>query len=327
MTVIQNTVRDPAGRAVAGAAVRIRLIAGDAPGTPGYTSTGTVLGAYTATAGLDGTWSVDLPANTTITPDDTYYQVAEHTPGQAAGYVSYIEVPSAGGPYQLSSILLADPTPPAGLQPIDAPLQRDVLEAETVRLDRAELVDAGTAADMFACYHAGNRTGYHNEYGELRSVSAKNSTVPLRVRRRTSSQSANIFEVCDESNSPFFAIGPTGAMITATPVWTAPSFGTNITDAGSPYYGAASRAEPLYGTIRLRGRLNAGGTINSGVTLATITAAHRPASEVVFGIRTGGVGAAGTFLTVTTGGLVSVGTGLSSGSWVQLDGITWNLTA
>lgn len=112
MTVVQNTVRDPSGSAIASAAVSIRLVTGNAG--VGYTSDGDVVGPVSLTADGSGHWSQALTANSSITPSGTFYEVTETAPNGHSG-ISRIVVPSAGGPYNLSAILGGTPPSPAAL--------------------------------------------------------------------------------------------------------------------------------------------------------------------------------------------------------------------
>jgi hypothetical protein len=107
VTIVQNTVTDPAGNPVALAAVRIALIAGTVPTTPGYTATGDIIGVFSTQSDLTGKWSANLTPNTAITPANTYYQITENAAA------STIVVPASGGPYNLSQILSAPPPTPA----------------------------------------------------------------------------------------------------------------------------------------------------------------------------------------------------------------------
>lgn len=194
-------------------------------------------------------------------------------------------------------------------------------ESQTVRYERPLLADPNTAADMIACFHDGGRTGYHNEYGELRSVSAKDNTVAMRVRRRTANHTANIFEVCDQSNNPFFAVNASGAVVISA-AWVAPTFEANAASAGAPKYAVGSRLEPA-GVVRLRGQVNLSGSFAADGAIFTLPAAHRPTAQVTFTNRTGGTGAANTFLDVSAAGVLSCRTALNSGAQIMLDGITW----
>ena len=108
MPTVQNTVTDPTGTPIAGAVIRIELIAGQVIAQPGYTTSTTIGPPLLLNADATGHWSVSLPGNATITPANTHYRIVE------AGYVSYAVVPSSGGPYNLPSILVT-PTPPSSL--------------------------------------------------------------------------------------------------------------------------------------------------------------------------------------------------------------------
>ena len=114
MTTVRNTARDAAGTAVANCPVRISLIAGPAGTEPGYTADGTVIARHSLTADAAGLWSIDLPANSTISPAGSYYVVAEMPVGQPPA-VSAFQVPATGGPYQLGALLVVAPASPQTL--------------------------------------------------------------------------------------------------------------------------------------------------------------------------------------------------------------------
>jgi hypothetical protein len=114
VTTIRNTARDSAGVAVANCPVRVALVAGPAGTEPGYTADGTVIARHSLVADATGLWSIDLPANTTITPTGSYYIAAEMPPGQPPAITAF-DVPAAGGPYWLSARMIGVPASPASL--------------------------------------------------------------------------------------------------------------------------------------------------------------------------------------------------------------------
>jgi len=105
MPTVENTVTDAAGNAVAGAVIKIDLIAGPVLAQPGYTATTTIGPSLLINADSLGHWSVTLAGNADLTPANTYYRIIE------AGYVSYVVVPTSGGPYSPQSLLVAPATP------------------------------------------------------------------------------------------------------------------------------------------------------------------------------------------------------------------------
>lgn len=105
MTTVQNVVSTPGGTPVS-VNVRVTLITGSAV-TPGYTTTGDIVGVWSEATDDTGAWSTDLTPNSQITPANTYYQVLE---GSA---VSNIVVPASGGPYLLVDLIVTPPTPSA----------------------------------------------------------------------------------------------------------------------------------------------------------------------------------------------------------------------
>ena len=109
MTTINMDLDFPGGGPAAHATVAVRLQAGTAGGTDGVTVIGdTVKVKLSAT----GTGSIDLTANSAITPANTYYSFTLE--GARPALVRHISVPVSGGPYDLGdvSIQVAAPAAP-----------------------------------------------------------------------------------------------------------------------------------------------------------------------------------------------------------------------
>lgn len=68
--------------------------------------------------------------------------------------------------------------------------------------------------DRLAFYFDGTRTGYHNEYGELRARPAKNNTVALRAMGFSSGSTGDIFQVAAADASSVY-LGVSSSQITA----------------------------------------------------------------------------------------------------------------
>lgn len=92
----------------------------------------------------------------------------------------------------------------------------------------------GTTPDSFAFYYGGasgsggTRTGYHNEYGELRARPALQSTVALRAMGHTAGSTGNIFEVAHAALTPvYLAVSQTAA------VFSVPVTATDLTATGN----------------------------------------------------------------------------------------------
>lgn len=99
----------------------------------------------------------------------------------------------------------------------------------------------GTTPDSFAFFYGGTggtggtRTGYHNEYGELRARPALQTTVSMRVMGHTAGSTVNIFEVAHAALTPIYlSVSQTAANFTV-PV-TVPSLTAtgNVTAANLP---------------------------------------------------------------------------------------------
>lgn len=115
MTVVESVVRDPAGAPVAKAKVIVQLYTGSP--VPGFTSSATVDGSLTITAGTDGSWTADLTPNSTITPTNTHYRITEVVaPGVQYRYA--IIVPADPGPYKVLDVLATAPPAPDPLAPV-----------------------------------------------------------------------------------------------------------------------------------------------------------------------------------------------------------------
>lgn len=118
MPVVRSIARNPGGQPSARARIRIRLVAGPSSTTPGYLADGTIIGTYRTAAGDNGAWQVDLPANSTIAPADTWY-VVDETPANAHSvWRTAIVVPDDEGPHELADLVASTlPTPP-GISPV-----------------------------------------------------------------------------------------------------------------------------------------------------------------------------------------------------------------
>lgn len=105
MTVIQNTVANPAGTPISGTQVTINLYA---PSGAFITGTNTeVAQTLSLTTGVSGQWSADLTPNSAIGDGtSSYYTVNESAIGRVTSFI----VPAQGGPLWLSQVKI--PTPP-----------------------------------------------------------------------------------------------------------------------------------------------------------------------------------------------------------------------
>lgn len=102
MPVLHGQLQSPASAGAYPSTVRVTLKTGGST-TPGYLATGEVVGSVTVPTDATGAWSVNLIANSLITPAGTYYEVAEQ------GAVSTIVMPAAGGPYAVKDLLRVPP--------------------------------------------------------------------------------------------------------------------------------------------------------------------------------------------------------------------------
>jgi len=232
-------------------------------------------------------------------------------------------------------------------------LDQDVAFADTVFLNRPN--NGGIeGADLFQFRYDGQRGGYLNGFACLRARSPVANQYAFRAQAHSgagSNQAIGSFALSD--NTDMFVTYVNGdsavardlivqrnvivvGLVAASGVvtgsnmqpgaWVAPSFGTNVGDVGSPHAAAGSRVEPLMQVVRLRGELSITGSIVQDATLITLPVGHRPPVQNTFTLRTGGTGAANTFLDVDSDGTVSVRAALVSGGRVNLDGLTFPLT-
>jgi hypothetical protein len=87
--------------------------------------------------------------------------------------------------------------------------------------------------DRFAFYFSGIRTGYHNEYGELRARPAKINTVALRAQRWNGASTVDIFQVTSYDNlTLYFGVGPT-TITASVPISSTANISTTGTVTGS----------------------------------------------------------------------------------------------
>lgn len=187
--------------------------------------------------------------------------------------------------------------------------------------------EANAAEDMLRFEYDGNRTGYHNEYGEVRGRAAKTSTVAARFARRSDLSTANIFEVTTQGNVLLAGFSAAGLLVgpgVVPGVWTACTFETGAANAGGTYPNLSVRYEPTTKSVRLKGRIAISGAgFSSGVTCAHLPAGFFPIETYSDIVRTS---SAGALLTVNTDGTIQVGAALTAGQFVACDGKGWSLT-
>jgi hypothetical protein len=198
-------------------------------------------------------------------------------------------------------------------------------QALRIDLPGGDRTSAG-APDTLAVYYNGGRTGYFNEYGEIRIIASATSRTPFRVKQANGgTQSANLIEATDISNNALFSVGPTGNV--AAPnltgsAWQTVTFNTDASSSGT-YATVGVRSEPLYGLARLRGGVLVGGDgVGNGETLITLPVGYRPVATFSTGVRVAGSNVARQ-ITVNTDGTVAVASALAVGDTVLLDGMVF----
>ena len=112
LKTITGKAQNPDGNNAAFAKITAQL--SQACTIPG--SSETLPNLVTVTAAADGTFTLTLQANNDLTPTGTYYTIAE-VGGQGGSYTYTIVVPQTAGPFVISNIQAAAPTPspPAAL--------------------------------------------------------------------------------------------------------------------------------------------------------------------------------------------------------------------
>jgi len=109
--IVTNTAARADGSTPTTVSVRFTLAGTDGAAITGYLADKSlVVPVVVITSGA--AWSVDLPPNSTITPAGTRWRIEETVDGHRAAAV-YANVPTTGGPYQLTAIL--SPAPAAVL--------------------------------------------------------------------------------------------------------------------------------------------------------------------------------------------------------------------
>jgi len=93
--------------------------------------------------------------------------------------------------------------------------------------------DTATWPDRMAFYYTNIRTGYHNEYGELRARPAKSNTVALRAMGYSSGSSGDIFQVSASDASTTY-LGVSQTQVTANVPVITPNLPRKITTGDTP---------------------------------------------------------------------------------------------
>jgi hypothetical protein len=93
--------------------------------------------------------------------------------------------------------------------------------------------DTSLWPDRLAFYFNGVRTGYHNEYGELRARPGKINTVAFRVQRWSGASTVDIMQVTSADNlTLYFTVGPT-SITASVPISSTANISTTGTVSGS----------------------------------------------------------------------------------------------
>jgi hypothetical protein len=104
VTVVQHTLTDAAGGALAGHTVPVRLVGS------GFTNSGAaeIIRATYPVTDATGLYSMDLAPQSGIDPAGTHYEVT-HPGGEVLSFV----VSDAAGPLQLRDLLVSNPAQPS----------------------------------------------------------------------------------------------------------------------------------------------------------------------------------------------------------------------
>ncbi len=105
------------------------------------------------------------------------------------------------------------------------------------KFTRVDITDDSSATsgwpDRMAFYFSGVRTGYHNEYGELRARPAKSSTVALRAMKWNGTSTSNIFEVTNQDQTVTYFSVSNSAMASTVAFSSTANISTTGTVSGS----------------------------------------------------------------------------------------------
>lgn len=106
MTTVTNIVTNAASEPLADIRVEILLLTGDGPA---WTEDDVQIISRTSTlTEVDGSWSLDLIPNSSITPDNTIYQAVHYVPGVVNPVITFV-VPDDAGPHTLVSLVQSVP--------------------------------------------------------------------------------------------------------------------------------------------------------------------------------------------------------------------------
>jgi hypothetical protein len=197
VTLVRNVVTKPGGSLAVGVRVRVRLIASDPPGAPGFlgATDRTIVGEWPTLTNAAGQWELDLEPNANITPANTVYEVMENVGRQSAARY-YVSVPIGAGPYWVGDILTDAPAPLPRISAVGTTFRwshsrngmidgvRDIYGAPTA-LASYDPASVGNSAFDFT-EHAGSATYYlYDPAGYVNSAAIPSpgfwgTTIPAR---------------------------------------------------------------------------------------------------------------------------------------------------
>lgn len=109
MTVVQNILLNEASEPQAGVRVEIYLLAPGPADEAFNAASAQIVSKKTLFTDNSGLWSLTMIPNSTITPANTTYKVIHYILG-GMNVVSFFNVPSSGGPYNLADVLTEPPS-------------------------------------------------------------------------------------------------------------------------------------------------------------------------------------------------------------------------
>lgn len=178
---------------------------------------------HTIAAALDdtGSLSVDLPAtdDPDISPTGWTYTVNERGVRGLHRDTYAIQVPHDSAGIDLATVAPADAVDEVtDLVTTDTPqtiTARKTFRPPDVNTTAISIEAlASQVADLLVMRNAsGQRTGYFNEHGEIRSIASADNTVAARFKRRSPAATANIAEFADIDNTVLGGFGPAGEVI------------------------------------------------------------------------------------------------------------------
>ena len=106
MPTLSDTLLDPVLNPIVGANAEVRLrVDGNDPFAVGYSGDSSIIAGHNVTTGTDGTYSMNLPANSSLAPPNSYYEIRWKLKDKTVVGPVSIQMPASGGPYSVHDLL------------------------------------------------------------------------------------------------------------------------------------------------------------------------------------------------------------------------------